>query len=396
MENYLDENEFRRWLNSAVQNSRGVTFLLQKQKAQWSDFAIWYGQWQDAAREDPVLQWGVTARNRIVKEEDLTTMSQAVVSVYDTRRMTHEDTWLVPSNTPVKAIIAMFVNLAEERPARRRRWLRVQRRWIDDQLPDYELVAALRELYRSVAAVLQTAHDVSGVAVCDAQPFPRACINRHIDPHLTCLGSAVPAMVVDVQTGEVTRIEYGSFDRDVEVDSPATQRYGAPPRVSNDPIEYVADRMNTSKVYLESDGYVGPMLLLFKGHEVRVHLTPFDDEEPRELKIRAAIEANGAWQFDGAVFASETWLGYPGDRGRWLPVPASRLLPANAEFFNADSRGDREEALIVVGLAADGRSRVLTLPFGRVMGGYVFGNAIEDVSGNGIPGFLSPVWDHWT
>lgn len=75
IEHYLDENEFRRWLNSAIQNSRGVTFLLQKQKARWADFDVWYGGWQDEARKNPVLGWGVAARNRIVKEEDLATLS---------------------------------------------------------------------------------------------------------------------------------------------------------------------------------------------------------------------------------------------------------------------------------------------------------------------------------
>ncbi|ROS76080.1 hypothetical protein EDF24_1657 [Curtobacterium sp. PhB130] len=37
----MEPNEFRRFLNSAIQNSRGVTFLLQKRKAKWPDFDQW-------------------------------------------------------------------------------------------------------------------------------------------------------------------------------------------------------------------------------------------------------------------------------------------------------------------------------------------------------------------
>lgn len=398
IEHYLDENEFRRWLNSAIQNSRGVTFLLQKQKAKWADFDIWYGSWQDEARKNPVLGWGVTARNRIVKEEDLTTLSRAIVGVYDTRRRGYEDVFVVPPSTPQEAIIAAFVQIAERDGKKRKGWIRVERRWIDDQLPDYELVAALREMYGAVAKVVKLAHKASGVETCPAASFARECVTSKIDPDLRCLGSGNPAptMMLDLESGDVASIRYGGIERDdfEELAKFGREHYGEPPKFTTDPIAHVDERMELSRQFLKADGYAGPMLMLFGDGKARLFSVAFGDDEPREMKIAAVIESVGAWQFTGAVFSSETWIGLPGSKGELLGVPKSRLLPSNREYFGEDPRGgSRDEALIVAGISADGRQRVLVQPFGRVLGGYVFGQMLKDEVA--VPTFLRPLWELW-
>ncbi len=399
IENYLDENEFRRWLNSAIQNSRGVTFLLQKQKAKWGDFDAWYGEWQERARHNPVLSWGVTARNRIVKEEDLATLSQAVIGVYDTRRRGYQDAFSVPPVTPPEAILASFLKAAAKDGKERHGWIRVSRRWIDDQLPDYELTAALREMYRAVSEVVERAHAASRVTTCAVTPFARECVDSHIDPELDCLGSdsPIPTMLLDMATGKVSGVEFVPIERDEALAEVGRERYGSPPLLNwTDPIEHVVQRMELSKQFLQSDGYAGPMLVLLGGGRRRMFPLPFSDSEPRAAKVAAAVDSVGAWPFDGAVYSSETWLGLPGSQGELLGVPAARLLPSNREFFDSDPRGRRDEALIVVGISADGRSLILYQPFGRVVGGYLFGEMANDDSGTAIPDFLRPVFDRWS
>ncbi|MDR6867390.1 hypothetical protein J2Y69_001993 [Microbacterium resistens] len=398
IENYLDENEFRRWLNSAIQNSRGVTFLLQKQKVKWADFDTWYGDWQSRARENPVLGWGVTARNRIVKEEDLATLSQAVVGVYDTHRRGYEDVFVVPPSTSPETIIASFVKLAEQDGKKRKGWIRIERRWIDDQLPNYELVAALREMYRAVGKAVELAHKASGVDACLAPSFARECVTSRIDLDLHCLGSGnpVPTMMLDLESGEVATVGFRGLERDDSEDFAefGRQHYGEPPRFTTDPIAHVDERMELSKQFLKADGYAGPILMLFGNGGGRLFPIAFGDDEPREMKIAAVLETVGAWQFTGAVFSSETWIGLPGSKGELVGVPKSRLLPSNREFFSEDSKGGaRDEGLIVVGLSADGRQRVLTQPFGRVLGGYVFGQLLENEMS--VPTFLRPLWERW-
>jgi hypothetical protein len=397
IESYIDPNEFRRWLNSAIQNSRGVTFLLQKRKGKWADFDTWYGAWQASAKKNAVLAWGVTARNRVVKEEDLKTFSEARISLYGDQLKEVEEVFVVPPEFTVEMIIAGFFHVAGEQPAKRKGMIRVQRRWVDDQLPEYELVSALREMYFAVADIVRTAHRVSKVEDCAIRPFARTCITAAVKPSLPCLplGDPMPSKLFDLETGETAKIQYVKIERDDELGRVGAERYGMPPGFSSDPIEHAGARLELSKQFLEVDGYSGPMLVLFKGSELRMHGVFFVDGEPRELKIAAAIEAEGAWPFDGAVLSSETWITSPGGRGSRVGVHPDQLLQSNSEFFNGGVAGNRDEALIVVALAADGRSRCLIQPFGRTADGIIYGPLLDDSSGSMVPPFLKPVWRHW-
>ncbi|NRG41175.1 hypothetical protein HRK28_09595 [Rathayibacter sp. VKM Ac-2835] len=395
VENYFDENEFRRYLNSAIQNSRGVTFLLQKKKDKWSDFDEWYGAWQDRARKNPVLGWGVTARNRIVKEEDLATLSQARVGVYDTHRLGYEDAFAVPPSASPEMLIAAFQQAQSEDHKSRKGWIRVERRWVDDQLPDYELVAALREMYYGVAEIIERAHAASGVADCAVGDFNRDCVTSRIDRDLHCLGPGNPASttILNLETGKVAQIGFLSYEYDKESAPAGIERYGQPPKFSGDPISHADDRMKLSKQFLRADGYAGPILMLFGEGRGRLFPVPFNRDDPREVHIAAIVESVGAWQFDGAIYSSEMWLGYPGSKGMLVGAPPGLLLPSNQEVFDEDLQGGRDEALIVVGLTSDGRHRVLAQPFGRAIGGYIFGPLLENELP--IPEFLRPLWDRW-
>jgi hypothetical protein len=402
MEHYLDPNKFRRWLNSAFQDSRGVSFLIQKRKATWPDYDDWYGAWQDWAKGNAVLRWGVDSRNRVVKEQDLNTFSQARITLFGGRLQKADDAFTVPPHMPVQAIIHTFVQVAREFPTRRKGTIRVQRRWIDDNLPAYEIVAALRELFRGVADLVSRAHKASQVQVCDLQPFARVCVTSAIDPFLSCLrpGNPLPDGLFDTATGEIMSYEYVAIDRPDAPDDLETvglKHYGEPPQVSRDPIENALARMTLSRQFLEADGFSGSILLLTRGDEGRIVPLPIENDRPRELKVAAAIECMGAWPFDGAVFSSEMWLSVVGGdaQERLIGLPRVRLLPSSTNLFDDDPVGGRDEALVVVGLSSDGRSRCLSLPSGRVVGGYKYGKLDDDDSGAGIPAFLRPIWAKW-
>lgn len=392
----MEPNEFRRFLNSAIQNSRGVTFLVQKRKAKWADFDEWYGAWQAEARDNPILGWGVTARNRIVKEEDLRTLSEVRITKYGERLSEAEDAFVVPPDFTTDDILAVFHQARERDPEARTGVIRVQRRWVDDQLPNYELVAALRELYRGVARVVKLAHEASRVKTCAIEPFPRGCVTGEINEGLRCIepGAPVPDGLYDLATGERMRFRYGTMERDDDLAKVGIERYGEVPEThSSDPIEHAAERLQYSKQFLAADGYSGPMLLLSRGSEVRLLAIWFNDDEVRELKIAAGVDTVGAWPFTGAVYSSETWLSVP--KGSLLGVPAEDLMDSNNEYFTTSAAGGREEALIVIGLASGGRSRVLIQPFGRTKEGIVWGPLTDDASGQLVPSFMSPIWRNW-
>jgi hypothetical protein len=83
---YMEPETFRLNLNSLIQGLRNVTFLLQSQKRDLPSFEDWYGAWQRAVKDDPVMRWAVSARNRIVKQSDLEMHSTALVRLAERSR----------------------------------------------------------------------------------------------------------------------------------------------------------------------------------------------------------------------------------------------------------------------------------------------------------------------
>ena len=75
----MEPEAFRLNLNALVQDLRNVTWLLQRQKHELQDFDQWYRAWLDSASDDPVMQWIVSARNRVVHMADLEIHSHALV-----------------------------------------------------------------------------------------------------------------------------------------------------------------------------------------------------------------------------------------------------------------------------------------------------------------------------
>ena len=79
--NYTSPDGFRVNLNATIEALRNTTFVLQKNKAKIPNFDAWYIKWQDHLRKDQVMRWLVNARNRVVKQGDLDTLSTARVKL---------------------------------------------------------------------------------------------------------------------------------------------------------------------------------------------------------------------------------------------------------------------------------------------------------------------------
>lgn len=387
---YHDENEFRRNLNSALQNSRSVTFLLQKRKSKWPDFDDWYGTWTEVAANNEVLTWGIRSRNRVVKEEDLLTFSVAEVAYYGPRLKVAEEVMLVPPQTTVEMMLSAFKDLISKEPADQTGTLRITRKWVDDQLPQYEVIAALCELYRAVATIVATAHRKSGVQLCSAPQFSRSCVNATIEPTLTCFsgGSAIPSLLLDAATGEVSHIRYYAMERDESIAAVGLQRYGAPPVFGGGPLEDCQPQLELSKQLLEADGYAGPILRVYDGtNSIGMGALTFDQKTPREMKVDAMADQFGAQHIDGVLYASEIWLRRPG--AEVSSTTAGTDVPAGeGGFYDADAIGGAAEALAVMAFTEAGTCRTLILPFKRTAGSIEYG-ALHDADSPGqIPLFL--------
>ena len=156
---YSNPNSFRISLNNCIQTMRNVTFVLQKTRSQFKDFDSWYDGWQNRMRKDNIMTWLVEARNVIVKEGDLSTSSKLRLAVVET--------WFAPPYMEMDAppfieTEAFLRFLAEKKPDNvdlKVGLLRAERRWIDEQLKECELLEALSHVFVVLSDLLLDAHE---------------------------------------------------------------------------------------------------------------------------------------------------------------------------------------------------------------------------------------------
>ncbi|MCI2260599.1 hypothetical protein [Xanthomonas indica] len=150
--NYMEPDLFRLSINQFLQTSRTVTFIIQKNKASIPDFTTWYeaniaGAWKN----DVVMQWSKDARNKIEKEGDLnlfSSISAKVIFGYLDR-----DDFGFELNEPamLQASVRKLTQLAKKRlpPGfASSAVIKIERRWVADSLPNYELLGAICRVYR--------------------------------------------------------------------------------------------------------------------------------------------------------------------------------------------------------------------------------------------------------
>ncbi|WP_133241721.1 hypothetical protein [Microbacterium sp. Gd 4-13] len=390
-EAYFDGDEFRRYLNAAIQNSRSVSFLVQKRKSRWSNFAEWYDAWSTEAAANHVMRWGVRSRNRIVKEEDLKTLSVAELTYYGTRHQEGEDIILVPPYIAPEHILDVFSDLIERDKPRGGGAIRVTRKWIDDQLPEYELIDALRELYAGVEALVREAHVRAGSTRCAVPTFTRPCVTSDLESSLRCLPPGPISASIDLKTGKVYEVHRRFIPRDDAAMPGLAAKYGLRQSFGHGPVEDIDQRLLMAKTFLENDGFVGTGMYFYQGHEV-ARIVPFalSSQHPDELAIVHTLETVGATPFDGVMFASESWVNVAGDAGEH----DSTMIAS--PFYDPDPRGGRGEAITIYGFSRQGNTRSLVVRFHRNQTPIAYETLVDSTDARLVPRMLiDPVWRHW-
>src|ERR1035437_6089640 len=144
---YPDPELSRRKLNSLLQETRNITWMLQAEKHVMSDFDAWYAPWRLRMAAIEVLKWALAMRNQVVKKGDLETRSIArvsVLAVWDNPPATEID---VPPMAGPAMIAQALTAAGVPQQLLKDAVAVVERRWIVDSLPDREVLDALAECY---------------------------------------------------------------------------------------------------------------------------------------------------------------------------------------------------------------------------------------------------------
>jgi hypothetical protein len=390
---YDDPDAFRANLNSAVQAFRSVTNMLQKEKRQVPGFAEWYEAWREKMKADPVLLWVDAARTRVFHKGDLEVHSTAQIRIRDewapaSVLATDEVSPFDSTESIARALAAGFIEgFVETYHAEPPEFLilEVERRWVDRELPEWELLDALAYAYGVIATIVREAHERAGARF---EPSDMTHGETRLI-QVPYLGGRLPCMVaateertatVKLRTGEIVRRTYKPLP---SIDSEeAAERYrlrGIEKAASSDPFDMAPVYMEIARRALLVDGEVIPVTFLFgpNGREQIAH--PAGDRAEKFLVwdfIARRVEASGA---TAVVSVGEAWL---------YRVPENEL---EAMIM----RPRREEGLGVTAATQDGRYRMWSMRFRRSPAGRMLPEPITVTDLEEPPNFMRAVIDVW-
>ncbi len=375
---YFDPSGFRLALNSCIQTLRSVTFVLQKQKNKIEGFETWYQDWQKKLSADDVLKWSVQARNQIVKEGDLELRSILRVSVVASYFEPPYQEFQLSPISRTKDILDNLKPTQLPQELFKHGYLRLERRWVVEDLPSYELLDAIAHCYSTLSLLL---HDAWRAIDSNAPKPPLAtgglpCMVRSDEDRSVWIKlstgkiepiAAIPAKIPDTAKQEKILARYGK------------PNIASLPSDLSDLKKMALQVFNYARVILEKDGYHDfiVFLLLPDNRMEMMKLSPENQGDKYRLlrEVAARVAQTDA---SGVIAIGEVWT--------------ATYDPAHPLRF-AGEYPNRSEALHLAAIAKSGEEFALIASFMR-KGKRIILNETEEQE-LGKVNFLEPIQLIW-
>lgn len=368
---YFDPDEFRLAIQAAIQTARQVSFVLQKNQALIPDFKTWYAGQQAKLAAVPLMRWMVEARNRIEKQGDLEAHSfvsaEIVASHFDEGPRIQVPAKL--SDAPM-ALVKSIPNSMLGDHIRKDGILRIRRRWIENTLPNMELLDAVATAYGHLAQLVFSAHEQMGLVgpittnVETRQQFSQA----DQDGLLPCMIGHEDLRTLDVWLATGAPLEFEEIQKrlnqaDVLAEAPRLrQRYGIDPAEmyadSGKVYDHASSLFQAARKMFERDGYHITIAILLRNGQPVV----FREFRPMEHGHKFMMMRNLAQQAqkakaDAAVLIAENWSA-PADSTK--PYMRAVDSPMRKEFLTATAVSkDREPMTLRAEILREGKKVTL-------------------------------------
>ncbi|KZK76161.1 hypothetical protein PsAD46_05419 [Pseudovibrio sp. Ad46] len=387
-EAYFNPEEFRISIQTAIQTARTVTFILQSNKSIIPDFENWYSKWQERLKALPLMRWMVDARNKIEKQGDLeqhSVVHAEIISSYYDDGMQEE----IPAE-----LFEGLQNLIERIPTndegahiRKDGVLRVERRWVENTLPDYELLDAVAVAYGHLALLVSDAHKQMGL------PEPIVVTDEGEIPYDRAMaGGRLPCMIghserrslnIWIATGERFDFERKSETVSRENLEEAAERYGFDTSkmfsASGDLYEIAREYFEVARRLFLQDGHHVFAVFIFKDKKM-INMRELRVDEHGQKYILMRQLANDVLRLggDAVLIINEVW------RAKFKPQYRYRRV--------AEIPG-REEGLAATLIAKDGEPLELYAPINRSGENVDLGETIEMKSVS--VSACAPIYNAW-
>lgn len=352
---YFDPAAFRLALQNAITTARTVTFILQKHKDAIPAFEPWYKTFTDRFGADPVMRWALEARNKIEKQGDLETLSQVRAELVQAYAGHPATAWMPAIGATPEQIRRSIPEKYLDRHVIETGVLAIERRWVDSELPDREILDALAHVYGQFAQLVVGLHDHLGWPIPPQQPGMGEHLIADLLPDGRTKSMQRPpvdrTIHITVRDGNLIDMLAIPTPDDPKLLKEARKRYGKAAGgwdklADAETFEQVAEVFfEQACVLMLHDGYHLPRVFLFKGRLPVETISPrTKDRREKYLLMRQLAERVRALEADGVMFISEAWTARP-----------SELEP---DQFAVDSK-TRGEALVLWAASADGLQKSL-------------------------------------
>jgi hypothetical protein len=411
---YQDPEEFRVKLNACIQAARNVTFAIQKEGNLIPGFGEWYSTWQEKMRSDPVMKWLHEARRRIVHEGDLETKSQAIVRLQigypdaarevaeglpqPFRKGVKEDSPQFDASpmATLDEILAEIDSVALPARIRRESTISIERRWVDSELPDMELLDVLAYAYGFLNQIIYSAHKRAGIdhglmINVEGEGVPA--------PELQAEGGRLPCMVtsramrtVNFHLDKGTLATGGkmwSIKSDSDQEERIARKYGLHNVVQAETeptslVDLLPMYINIARIIAHTGEEHGWFTFFFRGMTPvgREALLARDAADKRNLAQRIA-EIVAINRIDGIIEVGEVWQ-----------APATP--DSDGAFIRPAEHQERTEAILIWIETASGLKSAVTIPIKRRKHRKpIVGDATEINVETTTNNFLDPVRQVW-
>jgi hypothetical protein len=315
--NYFEPESFRLNLNNCIQTLRSLTWLLQKRKSNITGFDEWYKIWQEKMKADQTLRWLTESRNRIVKEGDLSLYSKANVAIITN--------WFEPPSveteinpfTKTEDLVKEISNKIIFKPSYLDAILRIERKWVDSQLPETELLEALSYVFKFITMLLVDVHESlleeKYIKKCSWYNIYNDCknrVHRSMDEFIWYRTSWY-----DLKEKRFINIQEKTVNKKLPSTKKIKERYGSF-QLIREKLQEAKDLDKETKAYFElakyvlkRDGHHSPMVIIgYPDKSKKIIALKFDNKTEKYLAIYKIADILKNTEAVSIIFISESWL----------------------------------------------------------------------------------------
>ena len=296
---------------------RSITFIVQKNKAIIPDFDLWYGEWQKTLGADPLMVWMRDARNKIEKQGDLDAHSfvraEIVASYMDNgpRVEVPAKLW----DAPLQLVKSIPTGAVGDH-IRKDGIVRIQRRWVENTLPDHELLDAVAIAYGRLSLLVSDAHHQLGLPKPKTihTPTGAAYPEGQRGGRLPCMIGHADTRTLDVWLATGVPVEFEVIEPEIDLkEGPKLEaRYGMKPAdifgASNATEDRLRSLFATARTMFEKDGYhITITFLLRDGIPVEIRELRPGEHGHKYLMMRSLAHEVAKRGADAVILIGEAW-----------------------------------------------------------------------------------------